>query len=83
MISDLKETTRQKKQPKNSKNKKFTAKTEYINLKAHSNKVKMQSDKSLTTQNYYLHTIQQIESFLNDTMLQVNKENDQCGQIKK
>ena len=33
-----------------SKNKKFTAKTEYLNLKAHSNNVKMQSDKALTTQ---------------------------------
>ena len=48
--SDLKETTRQKTTKKNSKNKNFTAKTEYLNLKAHSNNVKMQSDKTLTTQ---------------------------------
>ena len=33
-----------------SKNKNFTAKTEYQNLKAPSNNVKMQSDKALTTQ---------------------------------
>ena len=51
MRSDLKETTRQKKTIKKiSKNKNFTAKTEYLNLKAHSNNVKMQSDKTLTTQ---------------------------------
>ena len=36
----------------------------------------MQSDKTLTTQIYFL-TIQRTESFLNETMLQVNKENDQ------
>ena len=43
---------RRKKQTKKSANtKKFTAKTEYLNLKAHSNNVKMQTDKTLTTQN--------------------------------
>ena len=47
--SDLKETTRQKNNQK-SKNKNFTAKTEYLNLKAHSNNVKIQSNKTLTTQ---------------------------------
>ena len=46
MRSDFTETTRQK----NSKNKNFTAETEYLNSKAHSNNVKMQSDKTLTTQ---------------------------------
>ena len=33
-----------------SKNKNFTAKNEFLNLKAHSNNVNMQSDKTLTTQ---------------------------------
>ena len=37
----------------------------------------MQSDITLTTQTYFLLTTQQTESFLNETMLQVNKENDQ------
>ena len=37
----------------------------------------MQSDKTLTTQIYFLLSIQQMESFLNETMLKVNKENDQ------
>ena len=32
------------------KNKNFTAKTEYLNLKAYSNNVKMQSDKTIDTQ---------------------------------
>ena len=34
----------------------------------------MQSDKTLTTQIYFLLTTQRTESFLNETMLQVNKE---------
>ena len=50
-----------------SKNKNFTAKTEYLNLKAPSNNVKKQSDKTLTTQVYFFLTIQQMESFLNET----------------
>ena len=50
MRSDLKKTTRQKTNQKMSKNKNFTAKTEYLNLKAHSNNVKMQSDETLNTQ---------------------------------
>ena len=48
MRSDLTETTKYK--TKNSKNNKFTAKTEYLNLKADSNNIKMQSGKTLTTQ---------------------------------
>ena len=76
--SDIKETTRRKKNnQKISKSKNFTAKTAYLNLKAHSNNVKMQSDKTLTTQIYFLLTIQRMENFLNETMLHVNKENDQ------
>ena len=43
MRSDLKETTRQKKTTKKSKKENFTAKTEYLNIKAHSNKVKIQN----------------------------------------
>ena len=51
MRSDLKGTTRQKNNQNISKNKNFMAKTEYINLKAkaHSNNVKMQSDKQIKT----------------------------------
>ena len=36
-----------------NKNKNFTAKTEYQNLKAPSNNVNMQSDKTWTTQKYF------------------------------
>ena len=50
MRFDIKETTRKKNNQKISKNKNFTPKTEYLNLKALSNNVKMQSDKTLTTQ---------------------------------
>ena len=72
--SDLKETTRQKTTKKIRRNKNFTTKTEYLNLKAYSNNVKTQSDKTLTTQIYVLLTIHRTESFLSETMLQVNKE---------
>ena len=75
--SDTKETTRQKNNQKISKNKKFTEKNEYLNLKAHSNNVEMQSNKTSTTPIYFLLTIQRMESFLDETMLQVNKKNDQ------
>ena len=72
--SDVKETTRQKETNKKiSKNKNFTAKTEDVSLKAQSNNVKMQSDKTLNTQIHYLLNIQKIESFLNETMQQVDK----------
>ena len=51
MRSGIKETTRQKKtNSKISKNKTFSANTEYLILKAHNNNVKMQSDKTLTAQ---------------------------------
>ena len=36
----------------------------------------MQSDKTLTTEFLFLLKIQRMESFLNETMSQVNKEND-------
>ena len=66
--SDIEETTRQKKtNNKISKNKNFTAKTEYQNLKAPSNNVKMQSDKPLTKQICFFLIIQQMEIFLNET----------------
>ena len=64
MRSDMKETTRQNTSNKISKNENFTAKSEYLNLKAHSKNVKMMSNKTLTTQTYFLLTIQQMESFL-------------------
>ena len=52
-LSDIKETKRQKAKNKISINKNFTAKTEYLNLKAPSNNVKVQSGKTLTTQVYF------------------------------
>ena len=65
--SDLKETTRKKTTKKISKNKNFTAKTENLKLKAHSKNVKMQSDKTLTTQIYFFLTLKRTKSFLNET----------------
>ena len=50
MRSDIKETKRKKTTKKISKNQNFTAKTENLKLKALSNNVKLQSDKTLTTQ---------------------------------
>ena len=47
--------------------KKFRAKTQYLHLKAPRNKVKRQSDKTLTTQINFFLTMQQIEVFLNET----------------
>ena len=41
-------TTRKEKHNKESKNKNFTAKTQNLNLKASSYKIKKQSDKKLT-----------------------------------
>ena len=66
--SDIKETTRQRKtNNKISKNKNFSAKIEYLKLKAPSSDVKTHSNTKLTTQNYFLLTMQQMESFLNET----------------
>ena len=45
--------------------------------------VKMQSDKASTTQIYFFFTKQQLESFLNETRLQVDNENEQWGEIQK
>ena len=51
--SALKKTTRKKTTTtKESQNKNFTAKTQYLNLKAPSNNVKLQSDKTLTSHIY-------------------------------
>ena len=55
-----------KKYEKNkNKTKNFTANTQYLNIKAPSNNVKMQSDKTLTTQSYFFLTIQQMRIFFN------------------
>ena len=58
------EKSTRKKQQK-SKNKNFTAKTQYHNLKALINNVKLQSDKTLTTQIYVFLTTHQLGFFLN------------------
>ena len=47
-----------------SKYKNFTANTQYLNLKAPRNNVKMQSDKTLSTQIHL--NLNQMEIFLND-----------------
>ena len=65
--SATKKTTRIEQTTKIVKNKNFTAKTQYINLKAPSTKVKMQSDKTLNTQIYSFLTIQQLQIFLKET----------------
>ena len=58
MRAAIKETTRKRSNNKMSKNKNFTAKTQYLNLKGASNNVKTQSDKALATRVYFfLNTI--------------------------
>ena len=52
--SAIKKTTRKKTTIKVSKNKNFAAETEYLNLKAPSNNVKMQSEKNLNYINFFL-----------------------------
>ena len=65
--SVIKKTTRKKTNNKISKNKNFKAKTQYLNLKAPINNVKIQSDRTLTTQRYYFLTMQPIKTFHNET----------------
>ena len=65
--SAIEKTTRKKANNKISNNKNFKAKTQYLNLKSPSNNVKMQSDKTITTQSYYFLTIQQMKTFHNET----------------
>ena len=66
-ISALKKTTRKKQRQKSkNKNLNFTAKT-HLNLKSPSNNVKLQSDKTLTTQIYFSLTTHQMGFFLNET----------------
>ena len=45
----FKKTTRETTNPKKAKTNNFKAETQYLNLKAPSNNVKMQSDKTFTT----------------------------------
>ena len=63
MTSAVKETTRKKTNNKISKNKNFTVKVAYQDLKAPCNNVKMQSNKTLTTPIYFFLTIQLMEIF--------------------
>ena len=53
MRTAIKETTRKRSNNKISKNKNFTAKTQYLNLKGASINVKIQLDKALATQEVY------------------------------
>ena len=70
--SVVKKTTR--KSNKISKNKNVTAKTKYLNLKAPSNNVKLQSDKTLTTHFYFFLTTQQMKFELNNSTERRNNE---------
>ena len=54
--SAVKDNTRKKQTTKLAKTKIFTAKTENQKLKASSNNVKMRSDKTVTTRNYFFLT---------------------------
>ena len=65
--SAINETTRRKTNNKVSKNNNFTAKTEYMILKAHNNNIKFHSDKALTTKNYFFLYIHQTKIFPNET----------------
>ena len=71
--SAIKKTPRKKQTTKYAKTN-FKAKSQYLSLKAPSNDVKMQSDKTLTTQTYFFLTIQQMENFIHETRQQVDKE---------
>ena len=66
--SAIKKTTR-KTTTKKAKNKNFTAKSQYLYLKATSKNVKLQSDRTLTTQIYFYFfvTTQQMDVILNET----------------
>ena len=57
------------------KNKNFTAKSQYLNLKAPSNNVKLQSGKTLTTQIYFVLSTQPIRFLFDETRYQVDKKN--------
>ena len=61
------QTTREKQQKKQKQKLLGTAKTQYINLQAPSNNVKLQSDKTLTTHVYFFLNTHQIGFFLNET----------------
>ena len=65
--STIEKTTRKNSKQQNKQNKNFTAETRYLKLKAASNNVKIQSDKTLTSQIYFFLTIQQMNVFLNET----------------
>ena len=51
--SAIEKTTRKKTNNEISKNKNFSAKTQYLYLKATCNNLKLQSDKTLATQIYF------------------------------
>ena len=53
---------------KRKQKQKFHGKTQYLNLKAPSNNVKIKSVKTLTTQIYFFLTTQQQRFFFNETM---------------
>ena len=67
--SAIKKITRKKDNKNNNNNQKqkFHGKNSYLNLKAPINKVKLQWDKTLAIQIYFLLTTQQMGLFLNET----------------
>ena len=62
--SAIKKTARKN---SNNKNKICVAKPQYLTLKAPSNNVKLQSDKTLITKMYFFLKTHQMEFFLNET----------------
>ena len=64
--SAIKKTMEKKTNNRISKNKNFGAKTQYLNLKAPSNNVKKQSDKTLASQRYNFLTIKQMKNSKTD-----------------
>ena len=72
--SAIKNCEKKDKTTNSAKNKNFTAKTQYLNLKAPCTNIKMQSDKTLAIQFYSFLTTQPMGCFLNDTRQQVDKK---------
>ena len=77
------EKTTKKQQQQKSKNKNFTAKIQHLNLKAPCIKVKLQSDKTLTTQFYFFLTIHQIEFSLTRIGNKSTKRRNNEAKFKK
>ena len=76
------EKTTKKTNNKKKQNNNFTAKTKYLSLNAPSNNAKLQSYKTLSTQNYFIHTVQQMVIFINGTRPQ-SRQKEIKGKVEK